>query len=149
MIMFLILAAVAIGALMPVQASINAELSRLIQNPFMGALISFAFGTLALGLVVLSRGIPQEEIKRLVHAPPHLFIGGVLGALFVGSSIFLIPKLGATTMIGAFVTGQLLMSLAIDHFALFGVPHNPISLTRTLGVFLLFSGLLLVIRKAA
>lgn len=149
MIMFLILAAVVIGAMMPIQASINAELSRLIQNPFMGGLISFMFGTLALGIIVLSRGIPVEEFKKLVHAPPHLFVGGVLGALFVGSSIFLIPKLGATTMIGAFITGQLLMSLAIDHFGLFGVPQNAISLTRTLGVFLLFAGLLLVIRKAS
>jgi bacterial/archaeal transporter family-2 protein len=149
MIIFLVLLAILIGSLMPLQAAINSELSRLIQNPFMGGFISFAFGTLTLGIILLTKGLPVEEFKRLSHASPHLFIGGVLGALFVGSSIFLIPKLGATTMIGAFVTGQLLMSLAVDHFGLFGVPAVAISMTRILGVFLLFAGLLLVVRKVA
>lgn len=149
MIFVYILIAVIIGSMMPIQASINAELTRLVKHPYLGALISFSIGTLALGIMVIMKGLPITEVKRLSSAPPHLFIGGVLGALFVGSSIFLIPKMGATTMIAAFVTGQLLMSVFIDHYGLLGIPVNQVSVTRIIGIILLFIGLLLVVRKTA
>jgi transporter family-2 protein len=149
MIFIYILLAIIIGSMMPVQAAINAELTRLVRHPYLGALISFTIGTLALGIMVILQGLPIAELKRLTSASPHLFIGGVLGALFVGSSIFLIPKMGATTMIGAFVTGQLLMSVFIDHYGLLGIPVNQVSVTRVLGIVLLFIGLLLVVRKGA
>lgn len=149
MIFIYILLAIIIGSMMPVQAAINAELTRLVRHPYLGALISFTIGTLALGIMVILQGLPIAELKRLTSASPHLFIGGVLGALFVGSSIFLIPKVGATTMIGAFVTGQLLMSVFIDHYGLLGIPVNQVSVTRVVGIILLFVGLLLVVRKGA
>lgn len=149
MIFIYILLAIIIGSMMPVQAAINAELTRLVRHPYLGALISFTIGTLALGIMVILQGLPIAELKRLTSASPHLFIGGVLGALFVGSSIFLIPKMGATTMIGAFVTGQLLMSVFIDHYGLLGIPVNQVSVTRVVGIILLFVGLLLVVRKGA
>jgi transporter family-2 protein len=81
--------------------------------------------------------------------PPHLFFGGVLGALFVGSSVFFIPKMGATSMIAAYITGQLIGSVLMDHFGLFGLSVFPITLTRLAGLFLLFVGLFLVIKKSA
>jgi bacterial/archaeal transporter family-2 protein len=149
MIYTLILIAVVIGALMPVQASINAELTRFVKHPYLGALISFSVGTMALSLCTLFQGIPLEEIKKLPSASPHLFIGGVLGALFVGSSIFLIPRMGATSMIAAFITGQLIMSVIIDHYGLLGLSSHPLNLTRIMGIFLLFVGLLLVIKKGS
>lgn len=149
MLIFLVLLAIVIGSLMPIQAGLNAELGRIVQNPFVGALISFTTGTIALGLIVLFQGSIIEYARRLPFHAPHLLMGGFLGAIFVGASIFLIPKLGATTMIGAFVTGQLLMSLIIDHYGFLGMPVNPISLQRIMGVILLFAGLLLVIRKTA
>ncbi|HXH76394.1 MAG TPA: DMT family transporter [Bacteriovoracaceae bacterium] len=147
MIYFLIITAVIIGALMPVQAGINAELTRLVQHPYLGALISFFMGTVLLSLIVIVQGIPVSEIKRLTTASPILFVGGFLGALFVGSSIFLIPKLGATTMIAAYITGQLLMSVCMDHYGWFGIPVNHISMTKICGLFMLFVGLFMVMRK--
>jgi bacterial/archaeal transporter family-2 protein len=148
MIYIFLTAAVLIGSMMPIQAGINAELTRLLKHPYLGALVSFLIGTLTLALLSLFHGLPLGELKRLTQAPPSLFLGGLLGALFVGSSIFLIPRLGATPMIAAFVTGQLLMSVCIDHYGLLGLPVTPISLTRLVGVALLFTGLMLVLRKA-
>jgi transporter family-2 protein len=149
MMFILILLAVAIGTLMPVQAGINAELTRFLNNPFMGALISFATGAIILTIFTLSKGLPLEELKRVGSASPHLFLGGLLGALFVGSSIFFIPKMGATTMIAAYVTGQLLGSVLMDHFGLFNLPVIQINFTRAIGIILLFSGLFLVVKKSA
>lgn len=147
MIYILILAAIIIGTLMPVQAGINSQLTRFLNNPFFGALISFSVGTMVLGIIVLSKGLPFSELKRLSSASPILFVGGILGALFVGSSIFLIPKMGATTMMAAYITGQLLMSVCMDHYGWFGIPVNPINLSKILGIGLLFAGVFLVMRK--
>lgn len=149
MLLILIIIATLIGCLMPVQAAINAELTRFIKFPFLAAFISFFIGTLTLLLIMIFQRVPMDEIKKLTTASPHLFLGGMLGALFVGSSIFFVPRIGATTMIAAFVTGQLLMSVIIDHFGLFGIPVLEVNLSRLIGVFLLFVGLFLVVKKAA
>lgn len=149
MIYGLIIITIIIGTLMPVQAGLNAELGRYLKNPFFGAFISFFTGTILLLSILLFKGMQWEELRRLPSAPIHLLSGGLLGALFVGSSIYLIPRLGATTMIGAFVTGQLLMSVVIDHYGLMSLPVQPASFSRLFGILLLFAGLFLVLKKAA
>lgn len=148
MIFILIITAVLVGLLMPVQAGLNAELTRFLKHPFLGAFISLTTGSIAIFLIMLVQGFPLQELKRLPDVPPALFLGGLLGAVFVGSSIYFIPRLGATTMIAAFITGQLVMSVVIDHFGLFSLSSYPVTFTRLLGVFLLFAGLFLVIKKS-
>lgn len=147
MVYVLIIIAVVIGALMPVQAGINAELTRFLRHPYLAALISFAMGTITLSIIILAQGVPLNELKRIPSASPHLFLGGLMGALFVGSSIFLIPRMGATTMIGAFITGQLVMSVFIDHYGWLGIPVTELNTTKIIGVFLMFTGIYLVMRK--
>ncbi len=140
--------AVLIGTLMPVQAGLNAELTRFLKHPYLGAFISLSVGAALVSVFVLING-GFGDIKRLGQVPPHLYLGGILGAIFVGSSLFFIPKMGATAMIAAFVTGQLIGSLIIDHYGLLGLSPNPVTMTRIFGVILLFAGLFLVIRKNA
>src|SRR5690606_24636615 len=115
------LVAIVIGTLMPLQAGLNAELTRNLSHPYLGAFVSLVVGAVAMGSILLfTDGF--TNIKKLSLAPPHLFLGGILGAIFVTSSMFLIPKMGATGMIAAFITGQLLGSVIIDHFGFLGVP---------------------------
>src|SRR5680860_1899351 len=121
MIFILITVAIIIGALMPFQAGINAELTRFVRHPYLAAFMSFFTGTLALSILVLVHGISGNVLGRLTEAPPRLFVGGVLGCLFVASTIYFIPRMGATTMIAALVTGQLVMSVVIDHYGLMGL----------------------------
>jgi len=140
--------AILIGTLMPVQAGLNAELTRFLKHPYLGAFISLSVGAIFVSALVMLNG-GFGEIKRLGQAPLHLYLGGILGAIFVGSSLFFIPKMGATAMIAAFVTGQLIGSVIIDHYGLLGLTVNPVSMQRILGIILLFAGVFLVIRKNA
>lgn len=140
--------AIVIGTLMPIQAGLNAELTRFLRHPYLGAFISLSVGAIIVSALVMLNG-GFGEIKRLGQAPIHLYLGGILGAIFVGSSLFFIPKMGATAMIAAFVTGQLIGSVIIDHYGLLGLNPNPVTLTRIFGIILLFCGLFLVIRKNA
>lgn len=140
--------AIVIGTLMPLQAALNAELTKFLKHPYLSAFISLSVGALILAIIVLFHG-GYGEVKRLGQIPLHLYLGGILGAIFVGSSLFFIPRMGATAMIAAFVTGQLIGSVIIDHYGLLGLSPNPVTLTRIVGVILLFAGLFLVIRKNA
>lgn len=149
MIFILVLITILIGALMPFQAGINAELGRQLKHPYLGAFISFLTGTLVLSALILYHKIPMTELKRVFSIHPIYLLGGLMGALFVGSSIFLIPRVGATTMIASYIVGQLIMSVVIDHFGWLGLMNYPVTSTRMFGIFLLFLGLFLVIKKTA
>jgi bacterial/archaeal transporter family-2 protein len=140
--------AIIIGVLMPFQAGLNAELTRFLKHPYLAAFISLSLGAMIMAIIILFNG-GLGELKRLASAPPHLFLGGLLGAIFVGSSLFFIPRLGATAMIAAFITGQLIGSVLVDHYGLMGLTTNPVTFTRLMGIILLFAGLFLVIRKGA
>jgi len=53
----------------------------------------------------------------------------------------------AAAFIAAVVAGQLASSVLMDHFAWLNLPHQPISLSRGIGVILVFFGVLLATRR--
>jgi transporter family-2 protein len=146
MIIIFVFLAILIGTLMPIQAGFNAELTRNLEHPFLGAFISLLTGAIIVGILSVFHG-DVGNLKKLPDLSPHLLLGGVFGAIFVGSSLYFIPRMGATAMIGSFITGQMLCSVMIDHYGLMGMNTHPVSMTRIAGVFLLFAGLFLVVRK--
>jgi transporter family-2 protein len=135
-----------VGTLLPWQPVINSRLGFELSSPLWSSFISFLVGALVLGVVVIAQGQLSERLQKLVTLPPWMFAGGVFGIIFVSASLLLIPKIGATSLTAAFVCGQLMMSLAMDHFGLAGLPHRPLDLSRMLGVALLLAGLFLVVR---
>lgn len=148
MIFGFVILAIVIGILMPFQAGLNAELTRYLKHPYLAAFVSLSVGAIVMSILILFNS-GFSELKRLGDAPPYLFLGGLLGAIFVGSSLFFIPRMGATAMIAAFITGQLLGSVLVDHYGLMGLTPNPVTISRIMGIILLFAGLFLVIRKSA
>jgi transporter family-2 protein len=72
--------------------------------------------------------------------------GGFFGAIYIAISILLVPRLGTATFVALLVTGQMLASLAFDHYGLFGVTEHPANPARLLGAALLIGGVLLIRR---
>jgi transporter family-2 protein len=68
----------------------------------------------------------------------------LIGAIYVTGIIVLIPRLGAGLAFTLIVSGQLLMSVLMDHYGLLGVPVTPISPTKLLGFCLLIAGVFLI-----
>ena len=136
--------AVLAGAMLPIQARINAELARGIGGPTRAAFVSFLVGTLALAVVALAatRGLPSAE--RLASVPWWAWIGGFLGAFYVFGAIVSAPRLGAVLLVAAVVAGQAAASLVVDHFGWVGFAEHPISAGRIAGVVLVAAGVLLV-----
>jgi transporter family-2 protein len=132
------------GSLFPLQTAINAQLGRLAGGALVATIISFVVGLTALTamLLVTTRSFPDIALLRSI--PPHLFIGGLLGASFLGCSVFLVPLIGSGTMMCLVVAGQVLTSMGIDQFGLFGLPIREPSLPRLIGGVLVMIGVFLV-----
>ncbi len=133
-----------IGFLLAVQGSINTQLTTFLKHPLQGALVNFMVGfacLLALNVVFRTQIPDWGHVKT---APWHLFAGGMLGALFVSSVIFFIPKIGVSTVLAASIAGQLIAASIIDHFGFFGLNSHPISAGRVAGILLLLGGIFLI-----
>lgn len=138
--------ALLVGTLLPTQAGINAQLAKQLGNPLLAATVSFSLGTLALLLLTLMLHLSPPAFERLVEIPWYLWIGGLLGVMYLTATIILAPLLGAATMIGLIVAGQMLAAIALDHFGLVGFPVHPLSFSRIFGAILLIAGVVIVQR---
>ena len=137
-------ATIVVGSLIALQAPINSGLGKA-TGTMPAAAISFTVGTLLLiGIVVVSGEI--GNVAKAADVRWYYLIGGILGAAYVTTVLLTVRTLGAGGVTAATVAGQLTMSVVIDRFGLLGLEETPITLTRVIGVLLLFAGTLLVIR---
>lgn len=132
--------AVAAGAMLPLQAAINARLARLVGSPLWAAGISGLVLTAALALVagVALRAGPRTE--GLGGAPWWVWTGGLCGAVVLSATTATAPRLGTAGMIALVMAGQVLCSLLLDHFGVLGLPVLPVSARRLAAAALLLAG---------
>lgn len=139
----LMLITLVMGAILPIQAALNGKLMRTFGHPVIGATISFLTGTIALLIYAFSiRTGFQVSLVR--ETQWYHWVGGLIGAIYVTGIIVLIPRLGAGLAFALIVSGQLIMSLLMDHYGWLGIPVNPVSGTKLLGIALLIAGVLLI-----
>ena len=142
---FALLAVIA-GASFVLQSSVNAKLRAELDAPNWAALISYAGGTLVMGILVLFLREQAQLGEAIDRAPWWAWSGGLWGAIYVVIIILLLPRLGTATLIASFILGQMVTSLAFDHFGFFGVPKHPVDPARIAGVVLLVAGAVLMRR---
>jgi len=140
----LALLALLAGLCIPTQAGINARLSLWTRSPVLAATISFLVGTIVLLAYVLASRLPLPDWRSAIEQPCWLWSGGALGAFFVAVTIYLAPRLGATSMLAWILAGQMLAALALDHYGLLGYPLQALSLGRMVGVLLVVTGAFMV-----
>jgi bacterial/archaeal transporter family-2 protein len=139
------LLAISAGFLFPFQATINAMLGRGIGGPIAATTISFAVGLAIIGTanLLVFRQIPS--LADLARQPAYLlFSGGAIGAIYLGASVFLAPRIGAGALLCFVVAGQLLGAMVIDRFGLFGLAVRELSFGRLAGAALVLAGALMV-----
>ncbi len=146
MILFILLVLFG-GAAAATQVVVNSQLRNWVGHPVLATFFSFLTGAVVLFVYVLALRIPRPELSKMLQAPWWVWLGGVLGAFYVFSTIVAAPKLGAAVLIGVAVTGQMLISLLLDHFGLFGLPRHPVSIWRLFGAGLLLLGVAIIRSK--
>ena len=136
--------AVAVGGLLAVQPTLNAEAGRHLGGPVVAAAVNFSVGLIFLALLAIGvrGGLPNLAEARAV--PWWAWCGGLIGATFVATAAFLAPRIGITALVAAILLGQLAASLVLDHYGLFNLPVREINWPRLLGVLMAGGGVLLV-----
>jgi bacterial/archaeal transporter family-2 protein len=69
-----------------------------------------------------------------------VWLGGIIGVVYVIATMMLAPRLGAASFIAAIVAGQMIMALLIDHYGLIGFPRHTIDISRLLGAVFVIGG---------
>ncbi|MBX3477043.1 MAG: DMT family transporter [Brevundimonas sp.] len=142
---FFIVAIVLAGGATALQAPTNARLMAAVGSPVNAAFVSFAVGTVALGvLALMMQARPDVAAARAL--PWWAWVGGLYGAIFVVAATWGVPRLGVALTITLMVAGQLLIGLILDHFGAFGVPRQPMNLGRLAGAALVIAGVVMVRR---
>ena len=142
----LLLLAVLIGALLPLQTGVNAELRSSLGHPIATALVSFGVGTVGLLAAILWLRVPVPLAAAWSQTAWWQWTGGLMGAIYIAAVVVLAPRLGAGTLIAAIVGGQMVASLLLDHFGWVGFPEHPVSALRLLGAALVIFGVALIQR---
>jgi len=142
---FLTLTIVAVGAVLALQAPVNAVLARGIGDPVWAAALSFGVGFVFLTAVAVTRG-QGLDVAGLRSVPWWALTGGALGGIWVLAALWSVAKLGAVTMISAMILGQMLAALAIDPSGLLGVTAKDLSATRICAVACVAMGMFLSFR---
>ena len=139
-----ILLAVLAGVATAFQPGVNSKFAAFAGDRIHGGVINFAVGFATMLLVVAVTRSPLPSPATLAQGPWWMWIGGVLGAFFVTTAVFLVPKLGAASYLAAMIAGQLLASVFIDHYGAMGLPEVKVTVGKVLGVVLIFAGMLCV-----
>jgi transporter family-2 protein len=126
------------------QQAVNADLRVELGSPWWAGFVSYLGGTIVMLAVALLLREPANWSSALAHGRWLSWSGGAFGAIYIAVSIFLLPHFGAATIIGLIVAGQMLGSLAFDHFGLFGLQVHALSPVRAVGAVCLVAGVVLV-----
>ena len=142
-LVFALLAAGA-GACIALQASANSRFRENIRSPEYAAFFSICGTFVTAVTVMLLLRPPAPSAAQFRQTEWWNWVGGPLGALIVLAGAALTPRLGAAAFIALVVGGQLLCSVLLDHFALMGLPEQPITPGRVFGAILVVAGVLCI-----
>src|SRR5215813_2029546 len=123
------------GAILPLQAALNTKLGKTVGSPLHASLISFLIGSAGLALYILLTR-QTASLTALKSAPWYVWIGGLLGAVYVTATILLFPRLGPGLTFGLVVAGQMTLAAFLEHFNILVAQPHPISFIRMLGILL-------------
>jgi transporter family-2 protein len=136
--------AVGAGISLVVQQALNANLRNALSSAVWSGFVSYFLGVLCMAALALLLQDPIPSVTTASRIPWFAWSGGVFGAIFIGLGILLIPQLGAATFFALLIAGQMIGSIAFDHFGLLGVPVHPVSAARIAGAALLVGGAVLI-----
>ncbi|MGH4015066.1 MAG: DMT family transporter [Pseudonocardiaceae bacterium] len=140
---------VGVGMAMAVQARINGELARRIDDGLVAALLSFLGGLVL--LVLLAAALPQLRAGlRRVRAAladrrlrPYQLLGGVFGAFLVTCQGLTVAAIGVAVFTVAVVSGQAASSLLVDRAGLGPGGPQPVTVPRIVGAALALAAVML------
>jgi len=142
-----ILIAVLGGAVLAVQVGVNVQLRNSLGDPITSTFTSFVVGAVGLLVYAIVTRAQWPGTSSLSQVPTWQWAGGLLGAVYVVSTIMVGPRLGAATLLSLVVAGQMIAAMVLDHHGWLGFAQHAVNLWRIVGALLLIAGTVLILRN--
>jgi transporter family-2 protein len=140
----LTLLALGAGVSFVMQQAVNADLRAALGSAAWAGFVSYLGGTVCMLVLAFAMRDALPPVAAVVRSNWWAWSGGLFGAIYIGISILLVPRLGTAAFVALLVAGQMLASLVFDHYGLFGAPERPTDPSRLIGALLLVGGVILV-----
>lgn len=134
------------GVAVAIQLAMNSQTRNNLGGPLWAALVNNAVGLVGLCVTALLVGARAPGVENVRAVPLLYWSAGLLGAAFITMNAFVTPRLGLSATFLLVLAGQLVASLAIDHFGWLSSVQKPASPTVLTGVGLVIVGAILVVR---
>lgn len=146
-LLFLVALAILAGALGGVHVPINGALGVRIGSTIVATLTFYAVALAVTALVAVFAS-ERRAFLALLDVPPWYFIlPGVISVAVVGSTTYLIPRLGALNVFVITLAASSIVRALISHHGWLGSPVDPINSAKVLGASLVALGAFLVVRN--
>lgn len=132
------------GVCLALQATANTRFRANLDSAYYAAYFSICgtFITATTLMLLFRPALPTMEAMRRTQW--WNYMGGPLGTLIVLAGATLVSRLGAAAFLAFMVAGQLLSSLVMDHYEIMGLPHQPFTMGKLLGVLMVIGGVVCI-----
>lgn len=128
------------GAVSSAQQAIAGKLAVALGSAIGAAIVSFGVGMLIIFLVVLLRDKRLMPSQPVPSQPKWVYIGGILGSIFVVAMAVSVPVLGAGFAVMIGLIGALAGSMAVSHFGWWQSPRQAVSWLKVIGIIVMAVG---------
>ena len=142
----LVLVAMLVGAIVPVQTAINTRFRASVGSPIAATFVTFIIAVVtASGIACLSTSTCTPNLTLALTQPWWVWLGGFMGVQFIVGNIVLFPQLGPIQTVILPILGQVIMGLLVDRFGLFHYPPLAVGPLRLLGAAIVVVGIVLAL----
>lgn len=132
------------GVSFVIQQAVNADLRASIGSAAWAGFVSYLGGTVCMLVLALVLREAVPAMADIHRSDWWAWTGGFFGTVYIAISIFLVPRLGAAFFVALLVAGQMVASVAFDHFGALGLSEHPVDIPRLIGAVLLVVGVALI-----
>ncbi|WP_205742665.1 DMT family transporter [Onishia niordana] len=134
------------GAVLAAQSSINGRLGAKV-GVLASAWLTFVIGAVLTFLLVFF--FEPAHSATLFSVPKWQLTGALFGVVYMLAIVFAVPRVGTAAATVAVISGQLIMSLLVDHFGWLDNDRLPLDPSRIAAIVLLAGALFLIYQSNA
>ena len=138
----LLLLTTLLGVVLAVHLAMNGKLGAALNNARVGNALFWCIGAVTAVAIGLS-GWREGSLTPLGGVHPLLFTAGAIGACLVFAIAWLMPQVGAGSVMITLLAGQVIGGLVMSHFGWLGSPVQPVTMMKMAGVALMITGVIL------
>lgn len=136
--------AVVIGMFSAMQQAINGRLGALLHSPVQGAFLSFGIGMVLIIAVTVFMTRDWPTVTTLKKVEPWAYFGGILGALFVLTTVISVPQIGTGLTIMIALVGQLIGSILVQQFGFWHANKAQVKAQQIIGILIMLVGITII-----